>query len=80
MHLCAEAVPVLPKIQGNLTGFVVEAEHPGGRGFSPRRQVNKATEVPDAKSNEKFDLDIVRLMEAYGLSNISPQTSLKRRA
>ena len=30
MHLCADpAVPVLPKIQGNLTGFVVEVEHPG---------------------------------------------------
>ena len=29
MHLCADlAVPVLPKIQGNLTGFMVEAEHP----------------------------------------------------
>ena len=25
---CAEAVPVLPRIQGNLTGFVAEAEHP----------------------------------------------------
>ena len=30
MHLCADlAVPVLPKLQDNLTGFVVEAEHPG---------------------------------------------------
>ena len=29
MHLCADpAVPILPKIQGNLLGFVVEAEHP----------------------------------------------------
>ena len=26
-HQCAEAVPVLPRIQGNLTGFMVEAEH-----------------------------------------------------
>ena len=24
----AVAVPILPKIQGNLSGFVVEAEHP----------------------------------------------------
>ena len=52
---------------------------PQGRGFTPRRQVNEATEVPEAKSNEKSDLDIVRLMEAYGLSNTSPQTSLKQR-
>ena len=50
-----------------------------GRGFTPRRQVNEATEAPEAKSNEKSDLDIVRLMEAYGLSNTSPQTSLKQR-
>ena len=29
MPLCADpAVPILPKIQNNLTGFVVEAEHP----------------------------------------------------
>ena len=29
MPLCADpAVPVLPKIQDNLTGFVVEVEHP----------------------------------------------------
>ena len=48
-----------------------------GRGFTSRRQVNEATEVSEAKSNEKSDLDIVRLMEAYGLSNNSPQTSLK---
>ena len=27
-HQCAESVPVLPRIQGNLTGFMVEAEHP----------------------------------------------------
>ena len=80
MPLCADpTVPILPKIQGNLTGFVVEAEHPGGRGFTPRRQVNKATKVPEAKSNEKSDLDIVRLMEVYRLSNTSPQTSLNQR-
>ena len=30
-------------------------------------------------TNEKSDLDIVRLMEANGLSNSSPQTSLKQR-
>ena len=52
---------------------------PQGRGFTPRRQVNEATEIPEAKSNDKSDLDIVRLMEAYGLSNNSPQTSLKQR-
>ena len=29
MPLSADlAVPILPKIQGNLPGFVVEAEHP----------------------------------------------------
>ena len=50
-----------------------------GRGFTPRRQVNKATEISEAKSNEKSDFDIVRLMEACGLSNNSPQTSLKQR-
>ena len=27
-HQCAEAVPVLPRIQGNSIGHVVEAEHP----------------------------------------------------
>ena len=48
-----------------------------GKGFTPRRQVNKATDIPETKSNDKSDLDIVRLMEAYGLSNNSPQTSLK---
>ena len=47
------------------------------RGFTPRRQVSEATEVPEGKSNDKSDFDIVRLMEAYGLSNNSPQTSLK---
>ena len=79
MPLNAEltAVPTLPKIQGNLPGFVVEAEHPRGRGFTARRQINEATEIPEAKSNERSDLDIVRLMEAYRLSNNSPQTSLK---
>ena len=50
-----------------------------GRGFTPRRQINEATEIPEAKSNDKSDLDVVRLMEAYGLSNNSPQTSLKQR-
>ena len=49
-----------------------------GRGFTPRRQVNEATEILEAKSNDKSDLDIVRLMEAYGLSKNSPQTSLKQ--
>ena len=52
---------------------------PRSRGFTPRRQVNEATEIPEAKSNDKSDLDIVRLMEAYGLSNNSLQTSFKRR-
>ena len=75
MCLCADpAVPVLLEIQGNLTGRSIA---PWGRGLTPRRQVNEATEVPEAKSNKKSDLDIVRLMEAYGLSNTSPQTSLK---
>ena len=50
---------------------------PHVRGFTPRQQVNEATEVPEAKSNEKSDLDIVRLMEAYRLSSNSPQTSLE---
>ena len=50
-----------------------------GRRFTPRRQVNKATEIPKAKSNDKSDLDIVRLMKAYGLYNNSPKTSLKQR-
>ena len=73
------AVPILPKIQGNLTGFMVEAEHLVVEDLLPRMQVHGATEVPEAKSNKKSDLDIVRLMEAYGLSNNSPQTSLNRR-
>ena len=72
-------VPTLPKTQGNLTGFVVEADHPMVEDLLPRRQVHEATEIPEAKSNDKSDLDIVRLMEAYGLSNKSPQTSLKPR-
>ena len=50
-----------------------------GRGFTPRKQVHEVTEIPEAKSNDKSDLDIVRLMEVYGLSNNSPQTSLKQR-
>ena len=50
-----------------------------GRGFTSRRQVHETTEIPEAMSNEKSDLDIVRLMEADGLSNNSPQTSLKQR-
>ena len=50
-----------------------------GQGFTPRRQVNEATEIPEANSNDKSDLDIVRLMEACGISNNSPQTSLKQR-
>ena len=59
--------------------FCGRGRAPRGRGFTCRRQVNKVAEVPDAKSNEKSDLDIVRLIEAYGLSNTSPQTSLKQR-
>ena len=70
-------VPILLKIQGNLTGFVVEVGHPVVEDLP---QEGRSTEIPEAKSNEKSDLDIVRLMEAYGLSNNSPQTSLKRRA
>ena len=61
------------------TRFHGRGRTPQGRGFTPRRQINEATEIPEAKSNEKSDLDIVRLIEAYGLSNNSPQTSLKRR-
>ena len=59
--------------------FCGRGRAPRDRGFTPRRQVNEATEVSEAKSNEKSNLDIVRLMEAYGLSNTSPQTSLKQR-
>ena len=40
--------------------------------------MNEATEISEANSNDKSDVDIVRLMEAYGLSNNGPQTSLKR--
>ena len=61
------------------TRFHGRGRTPHGRGFTPRRQVNKATEIPEAKSNKKSDLDIVRFMDAYGLSNNSPQTSLKQR-
>ena len=37
--------------------------------------------MPDTpvKSNEKSDLDVIRLMKAYGRANTSPQTSLKKR-
>ena len=52
---------------------------PCGHGFTPRRQIDEATEVSEAKSNKESDLDVVRLMEAYGLFNNSPQTSLKQR-
>ena len=58
---------------------MVEVDKSCGIGFTPRRQVNEATEIPEAKSNDKSDLDIVRLMEAYGLSNNSPLTSPKQR-
>ena len=61
------------------TRFCGRGRTPCGRGFTPRRQINEATEVPEAKSNKKSDLDFVRLMEAYRLSNNSPQTILKRR-
>ena len=33
--------------------------------------MNEAAKISEAKSNDKSDLDIVRLMEAYGLSNKS---------
>ena len=54
---------------------------PRGRGFTSRQQVNKETEMPESSvtTNDKSDLDVVRLMEAYGLVNTSPQTSLKKR-
>ena len=61
------------------TSFCGRGRSSRGRGFTPRRQVHEATDIPEAKSNDKSDLDIVRLMEAYGLSNNSPQTSLKQR-
>ena len=73
----ATAVPILPKIQGSLPGFMVEAEHPVVEDLL--QEDNEATKIPEAKSNEKSDLDIVRSMEAYRLSNNSPQTSLKQR-
>ena len=62
-----------------LTRFRGRGRTPCGRGFTPRRQINEATEVPEAKSNEKSDLDIVRLMEACRLSKNSPQTSSEQR-
>ena len=71
-------VPVLPKIQGNLAGFVVEVEHSMVEDSLLEDKSMKQQRFLKP-SNEKSDLDIVRLMEAYGLSNISPQTSLKRR-
>ena len=58
--------------------FCGRGRTPRGRGFAPRRQVNEATEVSETKTNDKSDLDVFRLMEAYGLSNTSPQTSLKQ--
>ena len=61
------------------TRFCGRDRTPHGRGFTPRRQINEATEVPETKSNEKSDSDIVRLMEAYRLSNNSSQTSLEQR-
>ena len=61
------------------TRFCGRGRTPCGRRFTPRREVNEATEIPEAKSNEKSDLDIIRLMEAYRLSNNSLQTSLKQR-
>ena len=61
------------------TRFCGRGRSSWGRGFTPRIQINKATEIPEAKFNDKSDLDIVGLMEAYGLSNNSPQTSLERR-
>ena len=61
------------------TRFCGRGRAPRGRGFTPKRQVHEATEIPEVKSNKKSDLDIIRLMEAYRLSNNSPQTSLKQR-
>ena len=61
------------------TRFHGRGRTPRGRGFTPRRHVNEATEISEAKSNEKSDLDIIRLMEVHRLSNNSPQTSLKQR-
>ena len=74
------AVPILPNSTQNtrqFTRFHGRGRTPCGRGFTPRRQINEATEFPEAKSNEKSDLDTVRFMEAYRLSNNSPETSLK---
>ena len=64
---------------GQFTRFHGRGRTPHGRGFTLRWQINEATEIPEAKSNEKSDLAIVGLMVAYGLSNNSPQTSLKLR-
>ena len=58
--------------------FCGRGRTPRGRGFTPRRQVHEATEVSEAKTNDKSDLDIIRLMEACGLFNTSPQTRLSR--
>ena len=79
MPLNAEliTVPVLPKIQCSLIGFMVEADHPRVQDSLQEDRSMKQTEISEAKSNDKSDLDIVRLMEAYGLSNNSPQTNLK---
>ena len=52
--------------------FCGRGRTPQGRGFTPRRQVSEATEVSETKTNDKSDLDIIRLMEAYRLSNTSP--------
>ena len=42
MPLCADpAVSILPKIQGNSTGFVVEAEHPGVEDLLPEDKSRK---------------------------------------
>ena len=80
-HLCAGplvAVLVLLKNSRQFNRFHGRGRAPWCRG-TLRRQVNEATEISKAKSKDKSDLDIVRLMEAYGLSNNSPQTSLKQR-
>ena len=39
------------------TRFHGRGRPPHGRGFTPRRQINEAMEVPEAKSNKKSDLD-----------------------
>ena len=70
-------VPILLKIQGNLTGFMVEADHLGVEDSLQKGRSMK--QLRFLQSNDKSHLDIVRLMEVYGLSNNSPQTSLKQR-